>query len=170
MARHGLSVVIVLVALSSWAQAQTAPCGKLTGERKKLAEKLLSSQYLYDCCDQTVAECLLVDRGEAANMLPPRPRDGHKGTFGHLLVVAGSLGKSGAAVMVAESALRGGESREGDLLVSSGMGGVFPKGLPLGLVTAVKTDQFSLFQQVTAQTTTDFSHLEEVMVIVGDDQ
>ena len=58
--------------------------------------------------DGAVAECLLVDRGEAANMLPPRPRDGHKGTFGHLLVVAGSLGKSGAAVMVAESALRGG--------------------------------------------------------------
>ncbi|PLX97866.1 MAG: rod shape-determining protein MreC [Desulfuromonas sp.] len=69
-----------------------------------------------------------------------------------------------------EYALRDGDIREGDLLVSSGMGGVFPKGLPLGLVTAVKTDQFSLFQQVTAQTTTDFSHLEEVMVIVGDDQ
>ena len=58
--------------------------------------------------DGVVAECLLVDRDEACRMLPLRPSDGHKGTFGHLLVVAGSLGKSGAAVMVAESALRGG--------------------------------------------------------------
>jgi NAD(P)H-hydrate epimerase len=37
-----------------------------------------------------------------------RSSDGHKGTFGHLLVVAGSTGKCGAAVMAAESGLRGG--------------------------------------------------------------
>jgi NAD(P)H-hydrate epimerase len=40
--------------------------------------------------------------------LPERPRDGHKGTFGHLVVVAGSPGKSGAAVLAARGALRSG--------------------------------------------------------------
>lgn len=40
--------------------------------------------------------------------LPPRPRDGHKGTFGHVLVVAGSRGMTGAAVLAARGALRSG--------------------------------------------------------------
>jgi NAD(P)H-hydrate epimerase len=44
----------------------------------------------------------------AAARLPPRPRDGHKGTFGHVLVVAGSEGKTGAAALAARGATRGG--------------------------------------------------------------
>jgi len=40
--------------------------------------------------------------------LAPRPRDGHKGTFGHVLCLAGSLDYPGAAVLCARAALRGG--------------------------------------------------------------
>jgi NAD(P)H-hydrate epimerase len=57
---------------------------------------------------QVPVSCILVDAAEARRLLPTRSRDGHKGTFGHLLVVAGSTGKCGAAVMAAESGLRGG--------------------------------------------------------------
>ena len=41
-------------------------------------------------------------------LLAPRPRGGHKGTFGHVLVVAGSRGKTGAAAMTGLAALRAG--------------------------------------------------------------
>lgn len=41
-------------------------------------------------------------------LLAPRPAYGHKGTFGHALVVAGSRGKSGAAAMAGLGALRAG--------------------------------------------------------------
>jgi NAD(P)H-hydrate epimerase len=41
-------------------------------------------------------------------LLAPRPRAGHKGTFGHVLIVAGSRGKTGAAAMSGMGALRGG--------------------------------------------------------------
>jgi ADP-dependent NAD(P)H-hydrate dehydratase len=41
-------------------------------------------------------------------VLPPRPIDGHKGTFGKVLVIAGSMGFSGAAALAGRSALRGG--------------------------------------------------------------
>lgn len=44
----------------------------------------------------------------AAAALPTRPREGHKGTFGHVLVVAGSIGKSGAAMLTSRAALRTG--------------------------------------------------------------
>ena len=42
----------------------------------------------------------------AARALPARPAAGHKGSFGHALVVAGSRGKTGAAVLAAEGAAR----------------------------------------------------------------
>jgi NAD(P)H-hydrate epimerase len=44
----------------------------------------------------------------ALPVLPKRPADSHKGSFGHVLVVAGSRGMSGAAILTASAALRGG--------------------------------------------------------------
>jgi len=41
-------------------------------------------------------------------LLPKRPADGHKGTFGRVLVIAGSPGMSGAACLSATAALRSG--------------------------------------------------------------
>jgi len=51
---------------------------------------------------------LLVDEPLAASLLPPRPATGHKGTFGHLLILAGSVGKAGAAALSATAGLRSG--------------------------------------------------------------
>ena len=47
-----------------------------------------------------------LDAPTAANLLPIREPQSHKGSYGHLLAVAGSRGKSGAAVLVARGALR----------------------------------------------------------------
>lgn len=41
-------------------------------------------------------------------MLRPRPADGHKGTFGHALLIVGSRGMAGAAILSAEACLRSG--------------------------------------------------------------
>lgn len=49
-----------------------------------------------------------IERVESLPPLPERPVEGHKGTFGHVLILAGSRGMSGAAVLCATSALRGG--------------------------------------------------------------
>jgi ADP-dependent NAD(P)H-hydrate dehydratase / NAD(P)H-hydrate epimerase len=43
-----------------------------------------------------------------AQLLAPRPRAGHKGSFGHVLAIAGSRGKTGAAAMCGMAALRSG--------------------------------------------------------------
>lgn len=51
---------------------------------------------------------ILLEADEVRRFLPARPASGHKGTFGHLLLVAGSCGKSGAAVLAADAALRSG--------------------------------------------------------------
>ena len=50
----------------------------------------------------------ILEDADARALLPARPRDGHKGTFGHVLCVAGSEGMAGAAVLCARAALRAG--------------------------------------------------------------
>jgi ADP-dependent NAD(P)H-hydrate dehydratase / NAD(P)H-hydrate epimerase len=45
-------------------------------------------------------------RAAAARRRPERPADGHKGRFGHVLVVAGSEGKTGAAALAGLGAAR----------------------------------------------------------------
>ena len=50
----------------------------------------------------------VLEDADAAALLPTRARDAHKGTFGHVLLVAGSEGMTGAACLAAQSALRGG--------------------------------------------------------------
>lgn len=49
-----------------------------------------------------------VEEEDISLMLPRRPASGHKGTFGHLLILAGAPGKAGAAVMAARAAVAGG--------------------------------------------------------------
>ncbi|MGH7399541.1 MAG: NAD(P)H-hydrate dehydratase, partial [Candidatus Rokuibacteriota bacterium] len=49
-----------------------------------------------------------LEAADARAHFPPREPDAHKGRFGHLLIVAGSLGKTGAAVLAGRAALRSG--------------------------------------------------------------
>ena len=44
----------------------------------------------------------------AVPKLPPRAPDSHKGDFGRILIVSGSRGMSGAAILCSTAALRGG--------------------------------------------------------------
>jgi len=50
----------------------------------------------------------LLEAMDAALGFPPRTPAAHKGDFGHVLVLAGSLGKTGAAVLAGTAALRAG--------------------------------------------------------------
>lgn len=50
----------------------------------------------------------LLDGAALALELPPRPPESHKGDYGHVVVLAGSPGKTGAAVLAARGAVRGG--------------------------------------------------------------
>jgi ADP-dependent NAD(P)H-hydrate dehydratase / NAD(P)H-hydrate epimerase len=54
-----------------------------------------------------VAPCgRFFDAAEAGPHLRSRPRNSHKGNYGHVMVIAGSRGKSGAAILASRGALR----------------------------------------------------------------
>jgi len=65
-----------------------------------------SPPQLYDADDSIWLS--LVQPAMFGRLLAPRPRDGNKGTFGHVLAIAGSRGKTGAAAMCGMAALRAG--------------------------------------------------------------
>lgn len=50
----------------------------------------------------------LLDEKDIKKIIHPREADAHKGTYGHTLIVAGSLGKSGAAALAGLGTLRSG--------------------------------------------------------------
>ena len=55
--------------------------------------------------------------------------------------------------------------KPGDLVLASGLDGVYPKGVLIGTVLTTETRDPELFQRVTVQPSVDFRRLEEVMVL-----
>lgn len=62
-------------------------------------------------------------------------------------------------------ALRTDDIQEGDTLLSSGLGGIFPKGVPAGTVSSVNRKRYGITQEVSVRPSVTFSTLEEVFVI-----
>jgi rod shape-determining protein MreC len=58
----------------------------------------------------------------------------------------------------------------GDEVVTSGMGGVFPKGIPVGRVVAVERKSGALFQEADLQPKVDLGRLEEVLILMDAEQ
>ncbi|MCL1805128.1 MAG: NAD(P)H-hydrate dehydratase [Clostridiales bacterium] len=78
----------------------------------------------------------LVDAAYAGALLPDTPVDSHKGSFGHVLAVAGSRGMTGAALLAARGALRGSAGMVTSALPDSladGFDLAFPEGMTIAL-------------------------------------
>ncbi len=58
------------------------------------------------------------------------------------------------------------EVKEGDAIVTSGLGGVFTKGLPVGTVTKVTKSRRGMFQEITIRPAVDFTQLEHLIIIM----
>lgn len=102
---------------------------------------------------------LAVDAGFGVDVLVERT--GARG------FVRGSGDRSRYAVRV-EYVQRSDEVEVGDLLVTSGVGCRFPKGIPVARVKKVQRRDFGIYQTVEAESTVDFSRLEEVLIILSD--
>ncbi len=58
--------------------------------------------------EQTLSETFLIEKGDVKKIIVPRPKFAHKGNFGHALLISGSFGKMGAAVLASKGCLRAG--------------------------------------------------------------
>ena len=88
------------------------------------------------------------------------PRTGGRG------ILRGKAGENGYRCSV-EYLMRGEQAREGDLVVTSGLGGAFPRDLAVGKVTRVVPSPSGLYQEVEVTPDVDFARLSEVLVVVA---
>ena len=123
--------------------------------------------------DETITLADVSDAGTAASK--------NTGTAAGNVPILGVDGKLDTAVLpalatgetkvvaddAARFALTTADVQEGDLIITSGYGGVFPKGLPVGLVTELKNDDGGLLKIAVLEPAVDFQKLEDVAVIVA---
>lgn len=57
--------------------------------------------------------------------------------------------------------------QEGDIIVTSGFGGIFPKGIVIGKVFEIKNDPGGLLKVAIIESGVDFQKLEDVMIIIA---
>ena len=80
----------------------------------------------------------LITGWEVRQLFSRRRRDSHKGTYGHLLIIAGSPGDVGAAILAAQSACRSGVGLV-SLLVPQSIAAIVAGAVPQAMVHAAPT-------------------------------
>jgi len=102
---------------------------------------------------QVEPSCFLLEDELAAAILNPRPAGAHKGSFGHLLVLGGSPGKSGAPCLAAMGGLRAGA-------------GLVTVGLPASLNPVAEAKLTAAMSQPLAETAQGGLALEALATIL----
>lgn len=82
----------------------------LFAENKKLVGEweVLHIRLHPDGIAQTETSCFFIESEDIKPFFQKRSKFGHKGTYGHALLIAGSFGKMGAAVLASKACLRSG--------------------------------------------------------------
>jgi rod shape-determining protein MreC len=98
---------------------------------------------------------LLIDRNSAMDALVQRTR------------ARGMIKGTSEDSCIFEYVLRRHDVRVGDVIVSSGLDGVFPKGLQIGRVSHIEKRSSGVFQDIKVTPFSDFETLEEVLVVLN---
>jgi rod shape-determining protein MreC len=101
---------------------------------------------------------LLVDPRSAIDVVVPRT--GGRG------ILRGKSGENGYRCSI-EYLARGEPVKEGDAVVTSGVGGAFPRNLAVGHVTRIIPGAVGLYQDVEVTPDVDFARLTDVLVVVA---
>lgn len=96
---------------------------------------------------------LLLDRNSAVDSMVQRNRG------------RGILEGKGGNLCVLRYIPKSADIQSGDVILASGLGGIFPRGMPLGKVTEVDKKSPGIFQKIKVTPMVDFANLEEVLVV-----
>lgn len=108
----------------------------------------------------------VVEREWVRSHLPPRAPDGHKGTFGRVLIIAGSIGMSGAAILCAQGALRAGSG----LVTLASPGSISPilaAALPEAITLPLPDQEGRLVEEALSTLAPSLAHTDVVVVGPG---
>ncbi|MFH1136002.1 MAG: rod shape-determining protein MreC [Pseudomonadota bacterium] len=137
---------------------------------------------------------MTIDRGESAGLRPGMPVICDLGVVGRIVEtsphfskvlliidynssidaviqrnrVRGILAGKSEAQCALKYVLKNDDVVRGDLVTSSGRGGVFPRGLVLGSVVRVRKPGHDIFLEVEIAPAVDFDRLEEILVVLAE--
>jgi rod shape-determining protein MreC len=100
---------------------------------------------------------LIIDQNSAVDCIIQRSRDG------------GMVKGLSSKICILDHVVKNSDVVVGDTAVTSGLGRVFPKGLPVGDVVEVKNISGELFKDIKIRPVVDFSKLEELLIILKED-
>lgn len=134
-----------------------------------------------------------IDKGSKDGMKVNMPVMSSAGVIGQIVSVSGTTStvrllndeNSGISAMVQDTRVQGmligqadgtlrleyvttdSDVKVGDIIVTSGIGGVFPKGLPLGTVSSVDKSSNSVYYTIVVRSQSTMENNEEVLVITS---
>ena len=137
------------------------------------------------------AEAITINKGAAHQLQKNTAIATHQGLVGHVIEVAPRYAtvllltdrRSAVDALVQRTRARGivyGKSRDqlafryvsvrdeiqaGDEIISSGLGGLYPKGIRIGDVISVRPQRYGLFYEIAVRPAVEFSKLEEVLAL-----
>jgi rod shape-determining protein MreC len=153
-----ITASIIANSASSWFQSCLLDKGSADGVRKDMAvvTPLGVVGKVVSVTRRTAKVLLLTDSNSGIDVMVQRTRS--RG------IVSGSLDN----VTVLKYMKRSEDVQEGDRLITSGLDGVFPKGMLVGTVIKVRKQSLGLFQSVEVLPAVQSSRTEEVLVVGGD--
>jgi len=136
-------------------------------------------------------KCIIIDKGSASNIKEKMPVVTPRGIVGQTVEVdrwhakvmvindtnssvdvsaegkdtRGLLEGTGQEVLKLKYVLKNDDIEIGDKLLTSGKDGIYPKGLPAGIVITVNRNKPGIFADIDIMPFSNFKHLEEVLVI-----
>ncbi len=140
---------------SLWSRSAIIDQGKVQGVKEGLP--VLAPQGIVGRVVEVYPEysktMLIVDRKSAADAMVQRTR------------VRGILKGKGGNRCSLEFVPKNADVQVGDLVLASGLVGLYPKGLVFGKVTAANKKNPGVFQEIEVTSSADLSALEEVLVV-----
>lgn len=173
-------------------EQENARLRDLLAFRERLAGEMLTAAVIGR--DATgLARTLTIDRGERDGVVKGAAVLGPAGVVGQVFFVGARAARvllitdhnSGLDAIVQRTRARGivegtatdgcglkfvkrtEDLQPGDVVVTSGIDGIFPRGLPIGELTSIDKRGQGLFQYATVRPFVDFDRLEEVLVARG---
>lgn len=97
---------------------------------------------------------LIIDQNSSVDCLVERSRD------------RGMVKGRSSEICKMEYVVKSSDVIKGDSIITSSLGGVYPKGLPVGRVSSLNVLPDKLFKEIQVRPAVDFSKLEEVLIVL----
>lgn len=154
---ESLTAAVIGSSASTWFRSLTLDKGSKDGVAKGMAVVTPAGVVgqVVAVAERSAKVLLLTDPHSGVDVIDQRSRA--RG------IVAGSLEEGPIVKYVKRSE----EIQTGDRLITSGLDGVFPKGLLVGTVTKVRKKSFGLFQVVGVELAVDPSTVEEALLVAS---